>query len=140
MDNMGNRINYRDFLMSGANDNINLALKKVVPKIDLCEISDMINKIPYISQERKDFYNDLLKRRYEQVLIPSLENALRIHKSLEYKQWNAAIIDNVFTKYIEPFSHLPKTGTTEIFLIANINSLRTTVWFLFSIMTMSLLD
>ncbi len=28
MDNMGNRLNYRDFLMSGTNNNINLALKK----------------------------------------------------------------------------------------------------------------
>lgn len=110
-DNDCKRIHYRDYLLSGKNENVNIALTKVVPKINLSKIHALIDDIPYISDVRKNFYKQILDTRYEKVLIPALENVLGIEKSDEYKLWNSKIINHIFSSYIEPLSSSTDLGT-----------------------------
>ncbi len=110
LDDNGKRINYRDYLMSGENQDVNIALTEVVPRINIKAIHEMIDEIPYISDVRKNFYKQLIDIRYEKVLIPALENVLGIGKSLEYKQWNSKVIDYIYTNYILIFQSTSTTG------------------------------
>lgn len=48
LDDNGKRINYRDYLMSGENQDVNIALTEVVPRINIKAIHEMIDEIPYI--------------------------------------------------------------------------------------------
>ena len=114
----GEKILYSDYLLSGENPDVNTALQKVVPLIDLQAIKQMIDEIPYISDVRKSFYNNLLTERYNRVLLPSLENILNIKKNTEYKQWNSKTIANIYDKYIAPFGNCSKFGNI-VFVLKN---------------------
>lgn len=109
-DENGRRIHYRDYLMSGVNADVNRALAEIVPKINIEQIHKIIDDIPYIKAERKDFYKHLLDVRYERVLIPALENVLGIEKSDEYQQWNSKTINAIYDKFIKQFTKLPDSG------------------------------
>ena len=124
-----NQCIYSDYLLSNQNNDINTALKEVVPFIDMQQISNIINKIPYISDVRKNFYTTILWERYDKVLIPALENSLGIHKSSEYKKWSSKTISKIYNEYISQFSddvnnesytnvfdNCDKTGKTEFWM------------------------
>ena len=105
VDEQGIRLYYRDFILSCNDSRINDALKRVVPRIKIDEISCLINNTPYISDVRKHYYNSIINIRYEQILIPALEKSLGIEKSTEYKQWNSKLISYLYNKYIVPLNN-----------------------------------
>lgn len=72
----GKRIEYRSYLSSGKNEYVNKALKSITPRINMNNILEIINNTEYISKERKCFYSDFLKAKYERILIPALESIL----------------------------------------------------------------
>lgn len=47
---------------------MNDALKRIVPRINLEEIDDIIDEIPLISEVHKTFYKTMIKHRYDQIL------------------------------------------------------------------------
>ncbi len=84
LDENGKRICYKDYILSYKNDDVNNALKRIIPKIKLDEINKIIDDIQYISSERKDFYKLYLNISYEQILIPALEHLQSLDINEEY--------------------------------------------------------
>lgn len=72
----GKKINYYDFLTSSENEDCSEAVKRIVPRIDIEEISAFIDDVPYITGLQKAFYKRYIKARYERILQPALEVAL----------------------------------------------------------------
>lgn len=70
----GQRIKYKEYLLSCKNPSVCQALKRIVPRINIPDIERIIENTPYISDIRKQFYAALIEGRYEQILLPSLEN------------------------------------------------------------------
>lgn len=103
----GTRIHYRDYLLSGENKDIDAAVLRMIPRINIPRIAESIHRIPYISEKRKAFYQALLTERYEKVLIPTLNRIFCIEKSEEYKEWNSHIISYIFDNYLQPYVDLP---------------------------------
>lgn len=69
----GQKINYYDFLMSGEYDDCDEAIVRIVPRIDMEKIEQLINETPYITDLQKDFYMAYINARYEKILLPAYE-------------------------------------------------------------------
>ena len=69
----GQKINYYDFLMSGEYDDCDEAIVRIVPRIDMEKIEQLINETPYITDLQKDFYKTYINARYEKILLPAYE-------------------------------------------------------------------
>lgn len=77
----GKKINYKDFLINVRNKDVDNALLRIIPKIDLEEINNIIINIPNFSNKRKLMYSELLNKRYNNILVPALQNIFEINKS-----------------------------------------------------------
>lgn len=64
------KINYYDFLMKAEFAECNSAVCRIVPKIDINEITDFIIKVPYITDLQKRFYIKYISARYEKIVLP----------------------------------------------------------------------
>ena len=69
----GEKIRYFDFISSLENEDCNRALKRVLPKINMEEICDIVDKTPLISDLQKEFYKTMLIERKEQILDFALQ-------------------------------------------------------------------
>ena len=72
-DENGKCIQYKDYLLSGQNEEVNAALIRMVPKIHMDVVREIVEETPYIAETRKEFYITMLEERYELVLLPALE-------------------------------------------------------------------
>lgn len=70
------KINYFDFLAKCNNDDCNAAVKRIVKKIDLDEINDFIDDVPYISDLQKEFYKQYIDARYKRILEFAYDNIM----------------------------------------------------------------
>lgn len=77
-DGKGKRIRYIDYFVNENNLDVDNAIKRMIPKINLIQIMDFIRNTDYISDERKAFYCNVLELRYEKVLIPALQRIFAI--------------------------------------------------------------
>lgn len=66
----GKKINYYDFITSCTSEECNQAVKHIVPKIDMVQISAFIDEIPALSNLQKLFYKRYITGRYEKILLP----------------------------------------------------------------------
>lgn len=73
----GQKINYYDFIYAGKNPGCNAALKRILPKIDMARINQLIDDTPYISDLQKRFYKTMLAERREKILVRTLERIRR---------------------------------------------------------------
>lgn len=64
----GRKINYHDFLSSGANKDCAKALYRMLERIDFGEINLLINKTEYASDLQKAFYKSYIRSRYDKIL------------------------------------------------------------------------
>ena len=64
----GRRINYFNFLSSLENDGCNRALERMLPRIDMSKINNIIGDTPGIDQAEKEFYTGIIKARKEAIL------------------------------------------------------------------------
>lgn len=55
------KINYFDFLMAAEHGDCNDAVKRIVSQIDMTEISNFIDNVPYISDRQKEFYKQYMR-------------------------------------------------------------------------------
>lgn len=78
------KFGYYELLSSGVDKNCEKSLLNIVPKINIDDISRIVNDIPVISDLRKEFYITMLSERYNKILIPSYEQAL--NNNNEYYQ------------------------------------------------------
>jgi hypothetical protein len=65
----GKKINYFDFLSSFQDDNCTKALERMLPRIHLDEIAELINGEEYLTPLQKSFYNNYIAQRYEKILV-----------------------------------------------------------------------
>lgn len=73
----GCKISYFDFISSLNNNDCNAALARIVPRIDLYQIKQLIDKTPYITILQKQFYYTIIKNRKERILDFSLDKFLQ---------------------------------------------------------------
>ncbi len=76
------KINYYNFLMSAEYDGCNEAVKRIVPQIDMDEISAFFEEAPYLSELQREFYNAYIKARYDLILAPAFD----LVTNLEHEQ------------------------------------------------------
>ena len=77
----GQKINYYDFIYAGKNPACNAALKRILPKIDMVKINQLIDDTPYIFDLQKRFYKTMLEERREKILVRTLERISQREKS-----------------------------------------------------------
>ena len=70
----GKKIKYFDFLSSLQNEDCNRALRRILPKIDMERITEIVDNTPFLSSLQKHFYLTMLKERKEKILDFSLKN------------------------------------------------------------------
>ena len=64
----GRKINYFDFISGLSEPDCSAALKRILPRIDMRAIHEMIDNTPYISDLQKAFYKTMLSERKEKIL------------------------------------------------------------------------
>ena len=69
------KIRYFEFLSSFRNNDCTKALKRIYPKIDLCKINEIIDNTPFLTNQYKIFYKEVIKTSYELVLTPIYKKA-----------------------------------------------------------------
>ena len=67
------KINYFEFISNLENEDCNKALLRIFPKINLEKINSIIDKTPFISDIRKEFYKKIINMRYTKILKYSFE-------------------------------------------------------------------
>ncbi len=70
------KINYYDFLTTQQDADCGAALKRIIPKVDIEQISSFIDSVPHITDLQKRFYKKYISARYELILQPSFELAV----------------------------------------------------------------
>jgi len=58
-------------------DELSEAIKRIVPKIDMNVIHEIVESTPQVSEIRKEYLKQSLDMRYEQILVPSLKNIMK---------------------------------------------------------------
>lgn len=69
----GQKINYFEFISSLSDPGCNAALKRILPRIDMGKINQLIDDTPYIADLQKTFYKTMLSERKEKILDKSLQ-------------------------------------------------------------------
>ncbi len=62
------KINYYDFISSGENADCTAALKRILPRIDMDKIYELIDTTEYITDLQKEFYKQYINARFEKIL------------------------------------------------------------------------
>ena len=71
----GSRILNHSFLLKNIPD-LNDAVIRVVPKMDISVINNMINDVPLMSDVRKEFYIKAIEFNYRNMMIPAFKQAI----------------------------------------------------------------
>ncbi|MBO6230010.1 MAG: HipA domain-containing protein [Ruminiclostridium sp.] len=69
----GRKINYFQYISSLNDQNCNEAIERIVPRINVKDISALVDATPYISDVQKTFIGTFLTARYERILDYSFE-------------------------------------------------------------------
>lgn len=80
------RIKYFDYISSLENPNCNSALKRIVPRINLSEIYDVIDDISCINDTQKKFYKLIITERKDKILDYSLKLLLEPKQNLNIRR------------------------------------------------------
>lgn len=67
----GQKINYFDFISGLSDSGCNAALRRILPRIDMQAICELIDNTPYITELQKQFYKTMLSERKERILDKS---------------------------------------------------------------------
>ena len=70
------KINYYDFLTSTDNADCISAVKRIYERIDIAQIAEFIESVPYITVLQKEFYERYVSARYDLILRPAYEMAM----------------------------------------------------------------
>jgi len=79
----GKKIKYFDYISSLQNEDCNRALKRIVPRIDMEKIKEIINHTPFISDLQKKFYLTMLTERKTHILDFALTALKNKEKSFQ---------------------------------------------------------
>lgn len=101
----GSRLNYATFLKGTESEAVVSAMKRIIPQISLDRIYGIIEGILYISQERKDFYKEMLTARYEHILIPALAQACKREYAATVEKDENADYHALYRSFIKPLKN-----------------------------------
>ena len=73
----GKKINYYDFLMSMEEKACTEALIRIYPRINLVQIKEFIQTVPYITELQKRFYIQYISARFDKILTPAYQKAIQ---------------------------------------------------------------
>ena len=73
----GQKLQYFKFISSLENKNCNKALKRILPKISIEKIYEIVDETPFISDLQKNFYKTLLRERKDRILDFSYNKLLK---------------------------------------------------------------
>lgn len=109
-DENGKKLKYFIFFTDDKNlsQDIKDALKRMIPKINLKKIDNIIYSTPYISDNRKDFYFGFVHTSYERILLPAFEKSLNVSKHVE--KYTPKECYDFYKQVIEP---IKRTATYE---------------------------
>ena len=79
----GRKIKYFDYISSLQNEECNRALKRIVPRIDMEKIKEIIDHTPFISDLQKKFYLTMLTERKTHILDFALTALMNKEKSIQ---------------------------------------------------------
>ena len=79
----GKKSSYYEVISSLKYDEINKALERVYPRINIQEINILIEEIPSISTLHKQFYKLMIKERYEKIIVSSIS---RLKEMVKHEQ------------------------------------------------------
>jgi len=79
----GKKIKYFDYISSLQNEDCNRALKRIVPRIDIERIREIIDQTPFVSELQKNFYLTMLSERKARILDFSLTALKKKEKSIQ---------------------------------------------------------
>ena len=79
----GKKIKYFDYISSLQNEDCNRALKRIVPRIDMGKIKEIIDHTPFISDLQKKFYLTMLTERKTHILDFALTALMNKEKSIQ---------------------------------------------------------
>ena len=79
----GKKIKYFDYISSLQNEDCNRALKRIVPRIDMGKIKEIIDHTPFISDLQKKFYLTMLTERKTHILDFALTALMNKEKSFQ---------------------------------------------------------
>lgn len=71
------KINYYDFLMGTSNKDCAAAVIRMIPRINLVQIYEFIDNVPYIGELQKRFYKEYLSARYNLILRPTYDKIIQ---------------------------------------------------------------
>lgn len=77
------KINYYEFLMNTDNVDCKDAVERIVPRINIDEIKEFIDTVPYITDMQKEFYKTYITARYEKIIAPVYEQIHDISQNEE---------------------------------------------------------
>lgn len=84
--NNGKKINYYEFISALDNEECNRALLRILSRIDMKEIFNVIEKTPFISDLQKEFYRTMLMTRKERILDYSVKRMSKQVSKYEMEQ------------------------------------------------------
>lgn len=84
------KISYFDYISSIKNKDCNRALKNIFPKINLKEINEIIEEVSILKPIQKDFYQNMIKERYNKILEFSFQKLLKLESEKE-DEWDLEI-------------------------------------------------
>lgn len=82
----GKKIKYFDYISSLQNEDCNRALKRIVPRIDMEKIKEIIDHTPFISDLQKKFYLTMLTERKTHILDFALTALMKKERSIQSKK------------------------------------------------------
>lgn len=77
------KINYYEFLINTDNVDCKDAVERIVPRINIDEIKEFIDTVPYITDMQKEFYKTYITARYEKIIAPVYEQIHNISQNEE---------------------------------------------------------
>ncbi len=79
------KLSYIEYISSMENDDCTNALKRVYDKINLDEITKVIDETPYINDTQKEFYKIMVSERYDKILSYCMDLVLAQEQNYEMK-------------------------------------------------------
>ena len=71
------KINYHQFLMNSKYEECNDAIMRIFPRIDVDRINEFISSVPYLTDLQREFYTVYIESRYNQIMLPTYEMAMK---------------------------------------------------------------
>lgn len=87
------KVNYKQYIAEMKNTDLNKAVLRIVPKIDMDKVYEIIDNTPIISDKRKEFYKTMLDERYKEILLEPYRQLERTQQQLQALQ---QIPDNMY--------------------------------------------